>query len=277
MDDSQPDSANVPRTKVLVVDDSSVMRLLLTSQLNTWGWEVVGAVDGVQAWELFKEHDFSLVLTDWIMPNMDGLDLIRCIRTHSSTHYVYIILLTGKTEKEDLIHAMDAGADDFLVKPCDNDELRVRLREGMRILSLERTLAEQNLALRHAQAALVQSEKLAGLGQLAAGMAHEINNPIAFISNNLSVLKRDIAAILEILNAYRDLRDDLKTVNAAEIERIDQLEQDHDLAWIVENALPILQSSTDGLKRIRDIVKNLRKFARLDEADYDTIRQNGRI
>ncbi len=82
-----------------------------------------------------------------------------------------------------------------LAKPFDQDELRVRMREGQRIIDLERTLAEQNRQLRETQAALVQSEKLASLGQLAAGMAHEINNPVAYISNNLAVLKRDIPSV----------------------------------------------------------------------------------
>ncbi len=187
------------------------MRTLLTSQLNMWGWDVVGAEDGIQALELFKQHDFSLVLTDWIMPNMDGIELIQRIRELAVGHYVYIILLTAKTQKEDLILAMDAGADDFLIKPCDHQELRVRLREGVRILRLEQRLADQNLAIRQAQASLVQNEKLVSLGQLAAGMAHEINNPISYISNNLSVLKRELSGVLQILSAYRELRQDLRS------------------------------------------------------------------
>ncbi len=259
------------RMKVLVAEDSSVMRMLLIAQLRGWDLDVVSAVDGAEAWELFKEHEFSLVLTDWIMPNVDGLELIRRIRNYTLPHYVYVILLTAKTDTEDLVHAMDAGADDFLVKPCDTQELRVRLREGTRILKLESTLAEQNLAIRDAQAALVQSERLASVGQLAAGMAHEINNPIAFVSNNLAVLRRDVDSLMQIISAYRECRDDLSRVDADAIARIDRLEQEHDLPWIMENTLPMFQSSKDGLKRVRDIVSNLRDFARLDEAVQDKI------
>ena len=257
--------------KVLMAEDSSTMRLLLREQLKEWGLDVIVAEDGAQAWELFKQHQMSLVLTDWIMPNVDGLELIRRIRAHPTEHYVYVILLTAKSEKEDLVHAMDAGADDFLVKPCDNQELRVRLREGTRILKLEQTLAEKNLAIRNAQAALVQNEKLASLGQLAAGMAHEVNNPISYVTNNLAVLQRDLTSVFEIVDAYRNCLGDLQQVNPDAASRIEQLEQKCDLSWIVENTGPMFESSIDGLRRVRDIVKNLREFARLDEADYDTI------
>ncbi len=247
------------------------MRLLLNAQLSEWGLEVIEAEDGEQAWELFQQHHTSLVLTDWVMPKMDGLELIRRIRAHSTDRYVYVVLLTAKSEKGDLVQAMDAGADDFLVKPCDNQELRVRLREGTRILKLEQTLAEKNLEIRNAQAALVQSEKLASLGQLAAGMAHEINNPIAYVSNNLAVLKRDVASLFEILQAYRDASGPWKAANPEAASELERLETDHDLVWIQEHTAPMFQSSIDGLKRVRDIVKNLREFARLDEAEYATV------
>jgi signal transduction histidine kinase len=256
---------------VLIAEDSPSMRLLLEAQLKGWGMDVIAAEDGEQAWELFQKHETQLVLTDWIMPKMDGLELTRRIRAHATDRYVYVVLLTAKSEKGALVQAMDAGADDFLVKPCDNDELRVRLREGTRILKLEKTLAEKNLEIRNAQAALVQNEKLASLGQLAAGMAHEINNPIAYVTNNLAVLRRDVADAFEILDAYRARHGDLQQVNPDAADHIERLQKQHDLAWIQENTGPLFESSIEGLKRVRDIVKNLREFARLDEAEYDTV------
>lgn len=255
--------------KVLLAEDSPTIRQLLTLQLAEWDFQVVQAKDGAEAWELFQEEPFSLVLTDWMMPRMDGLELIRLIRAAETPHYVYVVLLTAKSGKEDLIHAMDAGADDFLVKPCDDGELRVRLREGMRILELERTLGEKNLALQTTQAALVHSEKMAGVGQLAAGMAHEINNPVAYVSNNLSVLRRDVAGVMEILQAYRACRRHIAEADPQAAGQLDQLEKDHDLEWIQENIETLVKSSLGGLARVRDIVKNLRDFARLDEAEFD--------
>merc|ERR1712137_1358350 len=101
-----------PRMKVLMAEDSTPMRILLNSQLSGWGLEVIAARNGAEAWDKFLEYEPSLVLTDWIMPEMDGLELIRRIKQHRIDHYVYVILLTAKSDKDDLIHAMDAGADD---------------------------------------------------------------------------------------------------------------------------------------------------------------------
>jgi two-component system NtrC family sensor kinase len=185
--------------KILIAEDDPVSRRLLQSYLERWGHEVVTAQDGAAAWALFQSGDFPIVISDWMMPELDGLELIRRVRSFPRPGYVYAILLTARAQKEDIVQGMEAGADDFLTKPFDRDELRVRLRAGERIIHLEQSLAEQNRALREAQAALVQSEKLASLGQLAAGMAHEINNPIAYVSNNLAVLQRDMLSAMQLL------------------------------------------------------------------------------
>src|SRR5436305_12792764 len=142
--------------KVLVADDDPVARLQLERFLAKWGHEVVTAADGAAAWELFRGGDFPLVITDWMMPRVDGLELLRRIRAHPRPGYVYAILLTALSQKRELVQGMEAGADDFLSKPFDVDELRVRLRQGERVVGLERTLAEQNRTLREAQAVLVQ-------------------------------------------------------------------------------------------------------------------------
>jgi two-component system, NtrC family, sensor kinase len=252
--------------KVLVAEDSMVMRQLLVAQLNQWNYEVIEAGDGAEAWRLFQEHSISLVLTDWMMPQVDGLELIRRIRSSGRSGYCYLILLTAKEEKEDLVTAMEAGADDFLVKPCDQEELRVRLRQGERIIRLERELAEQNRQLRQTQAALIESEKLAGLGRLAAGMAHEINNPIAFVTNNLAVLQREIGSLVALVEKQEQTREFLRDVPEQLRDELAQLADDCDFAWLREYLPKLLLSSTQGLRRVRDIVKHLRDFANLDQA-----------
>jgi DNA-binding response OmpR family regulator len=128
--------------KVLVVDDDPISRKLLRTYLEKWGYQVTQAEDGAVGWSLFQTDDFPLVIADWMMPEMDGVELVRRIRAHERPGFVYCILLTARSHKEDLVEGMDAGADDFLSKPFDRDELRVRLREGERIVTLERAAAQ---------------------------------------------------------------------------------------------------------------------------------------
>lgn len=254
--------------KVLIAEDESVSRHLLQAYLQQWGHQVTAAPDGAAAWQLLQEQDFPLVLSDWVMPEMDGLELIRNIRSRASGAYVYIILLTARSQKQDVIEGLEAGANDFVTKPFDRGELRVRVHAGVRIIELEQTLAEQNRALREAQAALVQTEKMASLGQLAAGMAHEINNPISYVANNLAVLRRDVPAALEVLDRYCTVREQLRSVAPEIVAEAERLEEEIDLPYI-RTCLPrLFERSLDGLTRVRDIVKNLRDFARLDEADF---------
>jgi len=253
----------------LVAEDSSTLRQMLAMQLRSWDFEVIEARDGEDAWQEYVADPVSLVLTDWIMPQVDGLELIRRIRGAETTHHVYIVLLTAKSDKADLVHAMEVGADDFLVKPCDDDELRVRLNQGMRILDLQRTLAERNQSLVEAQAALVQTEKLAGMGQLAAGMAHEINNPAAIVGNNLSVLQRDWEGITEILRCFLTGREALPQGLQ---DRVNQLIEYYDLEWLLEDIPSTLQSSRKALTRVCEVVESLRDFARLDAAQYGDVR-----
>ena len=139
--------------KVLIADDEAVSRRLLQNYLQKWGHEVTVAQNGAEAWRLFEAGGFAVVITDWEMPEMDGVELVRRIRAASASEpgYVYAILLTAKSQKEDLVEGMEAGADDFLTKPFDRDELRVRLRAGERIMALEQQLREAKAALAEAR------------------------------------------------------------------------------------------------------------------------------
>lgn len=136
--------------KVLIAEDDRVSRRMLQRRLEKWGHEVIAAVDGKDAWEKFQADDFSIVVSDWMMPEMDGIELVGKIRESETAGYVFVILLTARSEKEDIIVGMEAGADDFLSKPFDEGELRVRLRAGERIIALERSLAQRNAQLQEA-------------------------------------------------------------------------------------------------------------------------------
>ncbi len=143
---------------ILVVDDDPVSLMIMASRLEQFGHEVAIASDGFEALQILEQSAVvSFVISDWMMPGMDGLELCRKIRTTPFRRYIYFILLTIREDKASLVEGMDAGADDFLVKPVDQEELRVRIRAGERILRLERQLDEHNQHLeqlnRHLQQA----------------------------------------------------------------------------------------------------------------------------
>lgn len=133
---------------ILIVDDDNDIRILLSRTLQKWGHEVVSAKNGMEAWEILKREVINFVISDWMMPVMDGLELCKKIRTAAFPRYVYVILLTAKDEKDELVKGMEAGADDFVVKPFNKGELNVRIRAGERILKLEHDLEEHNIKLK---------------------------------------------------------------------------------------------------------------------------------
>ena len=129
---------------VLVVDDSRVQRRILSASLQRWGFSVREAASGLEALEICHRDPPDLVMSDWMMPGMDGLEFCRKFRGMPRENYGYFILLTSKSGKEEIAHGLDAGADDFLTKPVNASELRARIAAGDRILRMERELTEKN-------------------------------------------------------------------------------------------------------------------------------------
>jgi diguanylate cyclase (GGDEF)-like protein len=135
--------------RVLIADDSVISRRLLEAPLRRWGFEVAAASDGEEAWECLRQPDAPrLAILDWMMPGLSGLEVCRKLRASGRERYTYILLVTSRSEKEDLIEGMEAGADDYIIKPFDQSELRVRLGAGRRILELQDALLEAQAALR---------------------------------------------------------------------------------------------------------------------------------
>jgi sigma-B regulation protein RsbU (phosphoserine phosphatase) len=136
--------------RILIAEDERITRTTLARQLGSWGHEVTAAEDGQQAWERLGAAEFDIVITDWEMPRLSGLELVRRIREAPGGAYTYVIILTSRSNKSDIVSGIEAGADDYVSKPFDRDELRVRLLAGERIVRLERTLSRQNAELRDA-------------------------------------------------------------------------------------------------------------------------------
>lgn len=133
--------------RILIVDDDVSTRVLLQLYLTKWGYEVIITSNGNEAWEIIKNEDIRFVISDWTMPNMNGLELCDKIRKTNFPYYVHVILLTSKDSKNELIEGLEAGADEFISKPFDKEELRVRLQTTARILKLELELESRSKEL----------------------------------------------------------------------------------------------------------------------------------
>lgn len=133
--------------RILIADDSLVSRHLLEATLRKWNYKVTTARDGREAWNILRGDDPPrIAILDWVMPGLSGLEVCKNVRAHAKKddlNYTYLVLLSSKSQRDDLIEGMEAGADDYLIKPFDQHELKVRLRAGSRIIDLERQLHEQ--------------------------------------------------------------------------------------------------------------------------------------
>jgi diguanylate cyclase (GGDEF)-like protein len=135
--------------RVLVADDSVISRHLLDAPLRQWGYEVVIACDGNEAWRaLNQENAPRLAILDWMMPGLTGIEICQRLRQQQREPYIYVLLVTSKNLKQDVIAGMEAGADDYIIKPFDQHELKVRLRSGTRIVQLQQELLAAREALR---------------------------------------------------------------------------------------------------------------------------------
>ncbi len=414
--------------EILIAEDDYISRNLLKKMLVEMGHEVIETEDGSQAWQKLQEKPYKIVISDWMMPQMDGLELCRKIRTWTYKGYIYIIMLTAKDRKTDLVDVFKAGADDYIPKPFDPEELRARVMTGERVVDLEEghislanTLIESRNKLRvvldslkeeivvldrdlkivsanqsfvdyagfdmdtivgqpilddsthtnpiifkdqiksvveqvfenginknqlicgkdaddkdsyrqlnclaifnednqviqtvvvtqditeerkkaeeirslndklmetsfqiekknkklestlkrleETQAHMLQSEKMASIGQLAAGVAHEINNPTGFVSSNLKTLSDYQGDIAELLEKYHDLIGDLKAEGAgsaipepvkSKVEDIDGFEKDIDIDFLLEDIVDLIGDCREGTDRIKKIVIDLKDFA----------------
>jgi DNA-binding response OmpR family regulator len=146
---------------ILIAEDDPVTRHSLEATLRSWNFDVVAVADGAAAWERLSRDDGpSLAIFDWMMPEMDGLTLCRRLREQGRPCPPYVILLTARSDSEDVVAGLESGADDYLIKPFRRDELRARVRAGLRVAALQRSLAERVSDL---EQALARVHRLQGL------------------------------------------------------------------------------------------------------------------
>lgn len=185
---------------ILVVEDNHFLRQVLCNLLEEDGHEVTAVADGVAALETLRQQPCPIVITDWIMPGMDGLDLCRAIRELPLESYSYLILLTAQESKADLIAGLEAGADEYLVKPVNEAELRVRLKIAQRILNLERSLKQSLEELRHLSVKDPLTE-LYNRRFLAERLSQEIMRAARY-DRNLSLIMLDLDHFKSVNDRY---------------------------------------------------------------------------
>ena len=424
--------------EILIVEDDSISRNLLKKLLMEMGQKVIEAENGEQAWNILKNRKIKIVISDWMMPGMDGLDLCRKLKKKISREYIYIIMLTAKDGKADLVEVFRAGADDYIAKPFDPEEFNARVMTGIRVINLEErhtrlantliesrnklrivfdSLREEIVAVNRAmsivstnkafsrnlksnpqsvvgqnffeqdrkvagffdseemqplvskvfetgvaqktlftakgdddrtnyheigllpiqdernnvfqvvivckditeekrkseeikslnnqliatsamvetqnaelkstlkrleetQAQMLQSEKMASIGQLAAGVAHEINNPTGFVSSNLKTLLDYQNDLAELIVKYQDLKSDLQSQSCWQIipetiktrvNDVKAFEAEIDLAYLMEDISDLIGDCREGTNRIKKIVTDLKDFAHPGEDIIQTL------
>ena len=267
-----------PNGTILIVDDNSANLGVLSDALSQAGFEVRVAKSGKMALERVKYALPDLILLDVMMPEMDGFETCRRLQANPETTQIPVIFMTALSDTANKVEGFQIGAVDYITKPFQQEEVLARVKLHLKLHVLAEKLEEKNMLLeqkvvevskayedlQQMQIKLIQSEKMSGLGQLAAGIAHEINNPINFIAGNLGHAQEYAHNLLKILRLYQeDYVNPTPRIQAA----IDEIE----LEFLEEDFIKILKSINLGTQRIQEIVKSMRILSRVDEAEVKTV------
>jgi len=212
--------------RVLIAEDDPMFRRILRGWLESWGYQVAVAEDGAKAWEILQEiSPPHLLILDWIMPNLNGIDLCRMVRERTSSPYQYILLVTAKDDKQDLVRGLEAGADDYLSKPFERDELRARLRTGRRIL----TLQDAEFKVREELRLQANHDGLTGAWNRTAilGLLHREFELAARSGGTIGLIMLDLDYFKNVNDTYGHLAGDDVLVEAA--QRMRQAVRSYDL------------------------------------------------
>lgn len=264
----------VKRERILIVDDSPTVTRMFTKYLSP-RYECREAMSYNDALVQLRKSEFSVVITDVIMPGLSGIELLR--KVISEFPDTPVIVVTGVARPQRALDAVRQGAFDYLIKPCEAEILALTVERALERRGLltearvyKAELENRNIELmkgkrqlENLQTQIVQNEKMASLGQLASGIAHELNNPIGFVSANLEILDV-LFADLRSLFEYFDGRSRTQQEEA----ECNSIKQRIDFPNVLTEIKSILTDCREGSERIRDIVLNLRTFSRLDEAEF---------
>ncbi|MEA5465374.1 sensor histidine kinase [Leptothoe sp. PORK10 BA2] len=283
--------------RILLVDDNPTNLKVLSDTLKGHGWTMLVATDGVSAIEQAQYAQPSLILLDVMMPGIDGFETCQRLKAHGNTQAIPIIFMTALSDAEYKVRGLEMGAVDYITKPFQQKEVIARVKLHLHLKFLAQELAEKNelltqeiaektaaesrlqqLAqelehrveqrtaelshsleqLQQTQLQLVQSEKMSALGNLVAGVAHELNNPISFLQGNLEPLREYIQELLGLVKSYQKTFPDPGQAIQNQINAID-------LDFLSQDLEKILSSWSTAMERIYNISDSLRTFSRADK------------
>jgi signal transduction histidine kinase len=264
---------------ILIVDDTPENLEVLSESLISAGYRVAAALDGESAIEQAKFAPPDLILLDVMMPGIDGFETCFALKSDPATQAIPVIFMTALSETEHKVRGLNLGAVDYITKPFQREEVLARVKVHLQLKNYAQTLTEQNHRLKveveerqqaqaelavaldtlqQAQVQLIQKEKLSALGELVAGVGHEISNPVNFLTGNLAAANTYIDDLRKVIDLYQQAYSPATTEIETVCKKID-------LPFILQDLPKLIHSMEIGAERIREISSALRNFARSDQ------------
>jgi len=277
MNEANP--SNPSKSIILIVDDEPTNIAVLGNVLLPY-YTVLVANSANVALQIIDNPDPNpdLILLDIMMPEVNGYELLSLLKTKPNTANIPVILITALDSDNDEKHGLELGAVDFIGKPFNPMTLLARIATHLELKNARDALANQNALLeselnrrlqenQQIQLQLLQSEKMAAIGQLSAGIAHEINNPIGFVNSNLNALNQYVTQLFQLLAAYESIiashPDPLATT------KMRTLQAENNLNFLLSDTPQLIEESLEGLMRVRAIIQDLKSFSHLDNEIWE--------